>query len=104
MLNSQSLSANSKISETINKSDSPQVRRKYLMCNYTKYQSRIPIVFQNVLNFPRVSMFLANFTIVIIGKEKIHLLTCVKLYRKFINIHAEKKHFYFLTENCRQKP
>ena len=37
--------------------------------------------------FFKSTQFFANFTIGMIGNEKGHLLTCVKLYRKFIHIN-----------------
>ena len=40
-----------------------------------------------MLNFPRVSKFFADFTIGMIGNETGHLLKCVKLYRKCINLN-----------------
>ena len=40
-----------------------------------------------MLNFPRVHSFFANFTLGIIGNETGHLLKCVKLFGKFININ-----------------
>ena len=43
-------------------SNSNQVRRQNLRCNYTKFQLEISIVFFIcVLNFPRVSIFLPIF-------------------------------------------
>ena len=40
------------ISKTNKNSNSIQVRIQFLRCNYTKFQSKILIVFRYVLNFP----------------------------------------------------
>ena len=50
-----------------------------------------------MLNFPRVpSFFFADFTIEMIGNKTGHLLKCVMLYRKFININET---FHVLRRN-----
>ena len=61
-------------------------KQQYLRCDYTKFQLKIHIVFRYMLNFPRIPIFLANFTIGMIGNETGDLLKCVKPCRKFIKI------------------
>ena len=74
MLKSQSLVVYFKNIETGENSNSTQVREQYLVCDYAKFQLKIPIFFGYELNFPRL-----------IGNETGHLLECVELYGKFIN-------------------
>ena len=69
----------------VENSNSIQVRQQCLSCNYTNIELKIPIFFGYVLSFPRVSNFLANFTIGMIGNKMEHLLECVELYGKLIN-------------------
>ena len=58
-----------------------------------------------MLNFPGVPILFANFTIIgMIGNETGHVLKCVKLYAKFININEiwhmfRKKHCCYFAEN-----
>ena len=54
------------------------------MCNYTKFQLKIPIFFGHLLKCPRVDHIFDISNIGMIGNETGHLLECVKLYGKLI--------------------
>ena len=53
--------------------------------------------------FSMSTQFFADFTIGMIGNETVHLLKCVKLYRKFILACYETKHWCVFAENVVHK-
>ena len=57
MLKYQSLVVYLKISKAGENSSPAHVRQQYVRCNYTKFQLKIPIFLEYVLNFPRVPKF-----------------------------------------------